>query len=109
MSLRDLDLLKPLWHSHSAIMMFAVKAGTQLMLPWIWLLQKLTAGLPLPLFQPAYTIDAETKILGPLVKVLAALLDTQPELLLKDRCAAANQMMRLYTNSHGLQHASWPS
>ncbi|WIA28689.1 hypothetical protein OEZ86_011225 [Tetradesmus obliquus] len=53
--------------------------------PWIWALQQLTAGLPLPLFQPAYTIDAESKILGPVVGVVARLLDTQPTLLLKDR------------------------
>jgi hypothetical protein len=82
----DVGLLRPLCGRHG--LLFALlKAGMQLMLPAIWVVQKLTAGLPLPLFQPAYTIDAESKILGPLVKVVAHLLDTQPGLLLKDRWA----------------------
>jgi hypothetical protein len=80
----DIALLRPLWKSHG--LLFALlKAGMQLMLPAAWVLQKLTAGLPLPLFQPAYTIDAESKILGPLVKVVVYLLDTEPGMLLKDR------------------------
>jgi hypothetical protein len=80
----DIALLRPLWGSHS--LLFALlKAGMQLMLPAAWVLQKVTAGLPLPLFQTAYTIDAESKILGPLVKVVAHLLDTESGMLLKDR------------------------
>jgi hypothetical protein len=80
----DIDLLRPLWGSHG--LLFALlKAGIRLMLPAVWVLQKLTAGLSQMPFQPAYTIDAEDRILGPLVKALALLLDTHPGMLLRDR------------------------
>lgn len=39
-----------------------------------WLLQYVGGKLPWQLFQPAYTIDAETKILEPLAQVVGVLL-----------------------------------
>jgi hypothetical protein len=89
-SASDMDLLKPLCGRHSLLFKL-LKAGTRLMQPWIWFVQKLTARLPLPLFQPAYTIDAESKILGPIVDGVAYLLDTEPGLLLKDRYKNSKQ------------------
>jgi hypothetical protein len=80
-SASDVALLRPLSGSHG--LLFALfKAGIQLMLPAVWVLQKLTAGLPIQLLQPAYVIDAESKILRPLVRHL---LNTESEMLLKDR------------------------
>ncbi|KAF6263703.1 hypothetical protein COO60DRAFT_382576 [Scenedesmus sp. NREL 46B-D3] len=76
-----------LWPLCGSLLLALLQAGTCMMLPAAWVLQKLAARLRLrlPLFRPAYTIDAETKILQPLVNVLAYLLDAQPGLLLKDR------------------------